>query len=110
MVLGSTDSAAIKAFSEVLQRDPEHLEAACQRGDVFRKHNDFERAIALAPAKAAAPRGARPRHEGEPELPNRRGPLAPVKRYDAPFVNCYTLRLMDGESPRQAQRHVGATQ
>ena len=55
-------------------------------------------------------RGTRPRHESEPELPHRRRATASVKGYDASLVGCYALRLMDREGPRQAQRHICASQ
>ncbi|MEN0066861.1 MAG: tetratricopeptide repeat protein [Myxococcota bacterium] len=37
--------AAIRAFDEVLQREPDHLDAACHRADALRRNNDFLAAI-----------------------------------------------------------------
>ena len=38
--------AAIRAFDEVLQLEPDHLDAACHRADALRRNNDFLAAIA----------------------------------------------------------------
>ena len=37
---------AIRAFEEVLARDPDHLDAACHRSDALRRSNDYQGAIA----------------------------------------------------------------
>ncbi|MEM6927479.1 MAG: tetratricopeptide repeat protein, partial [Myxococcota bacterium] len=38
--------SAIRAFDEVLQRESDHLDAACHRADALRRNNDFLAAIA----------------------------------------------------------------
>ncbi|MEQ1502136.1 MAG: tetratricopeptide repeat protein [Myxococcota bacterium] len=36
---------AVRAFEEVLARDPDHLDAACHRADALRRSNDYQGAI-----------------------------------------------------------------
>lgn len=37
---------AVRAFDEVLARDPDHVDAACHRADALRRSNDYQAAIA----------------------------------------------------------------